>query len=87
MGVVKSGVPYLVKALTDQLPKSFYNPPGVLDERPRYGRKHGGRVSDKLVMAVDRAKKNINNDTKSLLGAHDTHVAQALEIANRNIEG
>ena len=53
----------------------------------RVGRKSGGRVSDKLVMAVDRAKKNINNDTKSLLGTHDTHVAQALEIANRNIEG
>ena len=87
MGVVKAGVPYLVKALTDQLPKSIYNPPGVLDERPRYGRKHGGRVSDKLVLAAERAKKSINNDTKSLLGAHDNHVAQALEIANRNIEG
>jgi len=53
----------------------------------RMGRKSGGRVSDKLVMAVDRAKKNINNNTKSLLGAHDNHIAQALEIANRNIEG
>jgi len=62
------------------------NPVGTVHQ-DRMGRKSGGRVSDRLVMAVDRAKKNINNDTKSLLGAHDTHVAQALEIANRNIEG
>jgi len=36
---------------------------------------------------VDRARKNINNQTESLLGVHDNHVAQALEIANRNLEG
>lgn len=56
----------------------------------RAGRKAGGRVgslSDKLVTAVDRAKKNINNDTKVLLNADDTHVAKALEVANRHIEG
>ena len=53
----------------------------------RMGRKSGGRVSDKLVTMVDRAKKNINNSTESLLKTHDNHVAQALEIANRNLEG
>jgi hypothetical protein len=53
----------------------------------RPARKSGGRVSDKLVAAVDRAKKNINNSTQSLLRTPDTHVAQALEIANRNLEG
>ena len=53
----------------------------------RQQRKSGGRVSDKLVTMVDRARKNINNQTESLLGTHDNHVAQALEIANRNLEG
>lgn len=56
----------------------------------RAGRKAGGRVgslSDKLVTAVDRAKKNINNDTKVLLSADDNHVAKALEVANRHLEG
>jgi hypothetical protein len=72
--------PYVQKSATSPLMSAQ----GEL-QRQQY--KSGGRVSDKLVMAVDRAKKNINNDTKSLLGAHDTHVAQALEIANRNIEG
>jgi hypothetical protein len=58
-----------------------------LAESIRPQRKSGGRVSDKLVSMVDRAKKNINNDTQSLLKTHDNHVAQALEIANRNLEG
>lgn len=56
----------------------------------RTGRKSGGRVgklSDRLVTAVDRAKKDINNDTKVLLNVDDNHVAKALEVANRNFEG
>ena len=52
----------------------------------RPARKSGGRVSDRLVAAVDRAKKNINNQTQTLLRTPDNHVAQALEIANRNLE-
>jgi hypothetical protein len=59
----------------------------VQGELDRQQRKSGGRVSDKLVTMVDRARKNINNQTESLLGTHDNHVAQALEIANRNLEG
>jgi hypothetical protein len=68
-------------------------PPGYQAPAPlggRAGRKAGGRVgslSDKLVTAVDRAKKNINNDTKVLLSADDNHVAKALEVANRHLEG
>lgn len=58
--------------------------PGQGDQRQ--GRKSGGRVSDRLVAAVDRAKKNINNQTQTLLRTPDNHVAQALEIANRNLE-
>jgi hypothetical protein len=58
-----------------------------LAESLRPQRKHGGRVSDKLVTMVDRAKKNINNSTQSLLQTPDSHVAHALEIANRNLEG
>jgi hypothetical protein len=53
----------------------------------RQERKSGGRVSDKLVAMVDRSKKNINNSTQSLLQTPDSHVAHALEIANRNLEG
>lgn len=55
----------------------------------RIPRKSGGRVttSDNLVAMAERAKKNINNDTQNLLKTHDTQVAQALEIANRNLEG
>jgi hypothetical protein len=60
-----------------------------LAESIRPQRKSGGRVttSDNLVAMAERAKKNINNDTQNLLKTHDTHVAQALEIANRNLEG
>ena len=58
-----------------------------LMEQYRPQRKSGGRVSDKLVAMVDRSKKNINNSTQSLLQTPDSHVAHALEIANRNLEG
>jgi hypothetical protein len=54
---------------------------------PRMGRKSGGRVSDKLIREVERARKSINSDTESLLNTPDDHVAHALEIANRNLEG
>jgi hypothetical protein len=58
----------------------------------RTGRATGGKVShdtisDRLVNMAERAKKEINRDTQVLLKAPDTHVAQALEIANRHIEG
>jgi hypothetical protein len=55
----------------------------------REGRATGGRVAtaDKLVGMVDRAKKNINNQTEELLKTPDSHVAQALEVANRHLEG
>lgn len=58
-----------------------------LMDQYRPQRASGGRVSDTLVAAVDRAKKSNNNSTESLLKTHDNHVAQALEIANRNLEG
>jgi hypothetical protein len=63
------------------------------DREPNYripkplARKSGGRVSDQLVRAVDRAKKNINKGTEVLLTTPDSHVAHALEVANRNLEG
>jgi len=80
-GAIKAAVPLAVQGITNQLPTSIYD--------ARTGRKSGGRVmtSDKLVAAVERAKKNINNSTQNLLRTPDTHVAQALEIANRNLEG
>ena len=83
-GAIKAGVPFAVQGITKQLPASIYSAPGGSDARQQ--RKSGGRVSDKLVTMVDRARKNINNQTESLLGTHDNHVAQALEIANRNLE-
>ena len=63
------------------------------DKEPNYQmpqplpRKSGGRVSDHLVRAVDRAKKNINKGTEVLLNTPDSHVAHALEVAKRNFEG
>jgi len=54
---------------------------------PRMGRKAGGRVSDRLIREVERSKKSINSDTESLLNTPDSHVAHALAIANRNLEG
>jgi hypothetical protein len=59
----------------------------------RPGRASGGRIAhpesiaNSLVSMADKAKKTINNDTEVLLKTPDTHVAQALEIANRQIEG
>lgn len=50
-------------------------------------RASGGRVAAKLVSEVERAKKSVNNSTKALLNADDSHVARALEIANQNLEG
>jgi hypothetical protein len=60
--------------------------PGYRTPQP-LARKSGGRVSDQLVRAVDRAKKNINKGTEVLLTTPDSHVAHALEVANRNLEG
>ena len=74
-----------------QLPASMIF--GRSDQEPGYqapqplARKSGGRVSDQLVRAVDRAKKNINKGTEVLLNTPDSHVAHALEVANRNLEG
>ena len=82
-GAIKAGVPYVVKKITDQLPTSIWNAPRSNSSDVRYGRKSGGRVSDKLVAAADRAKKSINSNTESLLNVPDTHVAQALELANK----
>jgi hypothetical protein len=84
-GAIKAGVPFAVQGITKQLPASIYSAPGGSDARQQ--RASGGRVSDKLVTMVDRSKKNINNSTQSLLQTPDSHVAHALEIANRNLEG
>ena len=71
--------------------KPGYGPPTMLPpltiRRDRTARASGGRISDKLVLSVERAKKAVNNTTKPLLNADDSHIAHALEIANRNLEG
>jgi hypothetical protein len=86
-GAIKGGVPLAVYEASKQLPSWLYNAPGISPTDTRMGRKSGGRVSDRLVAMVDRSKKNINNSTQSLLQTPDSHVAHALEIANRNLEG
>jgi len=63
-----------------------YQEPTTLPARP-VARATGGRVAAKLMADVERAKKDVNNRTKSLLNADDSHVAKALEIANQNVEG
>jgi hypothetical protein len=73
----------------DTTPSGYQEPTPLGGVRP--GRKSGGRIgqklSDRLVLAADRAKKSISNDTKAILNVDDSHVARALEIANRNLEG
>ena len=86
-GAIKAGVPLAVYEASKQLPPWLYNAPGISPTDTRMGRKSGGRVSDRLIAMVDRSKKNINNSTQSLLQTPDSHVAHALEIANRNLEG
>lgn len=86
-GAIKAGVPLAVYEVSKKLPPWLYNAPGISPTDTRMGRKSGGRVSDRLVAMVDRSKKNINNSTQSLLQTPDSHVAHALEIANRNLEG
>jgi hypothetical protein len=59
-------------------------------EESRVGRKSGGKVSggsvgDRLVSAAEKAKKEINKATETLLRQPDESVAKALEIANRHI--
>lgn len=61
--------------------------PPLTIRRDRTARASGGRISNKLVASVERAKKLVNNSTKPLLRADDTHIAKALEIANQNLEG
>lgn len=61
-------------------------PPLTINRSP-IARASGGRVAAKLVSEVERAKKAVNNRTKVLLNADDSHVARALEIANQNLEG
>lgn len=50
----------------------------------------GGRVGGiaaKLMADVERARKEVSGKTKVLLNADDTHIARALEVANRGLEG
>ena len=59
-------------------------------EESRVGRKSGGKVGggsigDRLVSAAEKAKKEINRATETLLRQPDESVAKALEIANRHI--
>jgi hypothetical protein len=74
---------------TDQ--QSGYAAPTPLAPLPRQGRKKGGRVmamsGQQLIAALEKAKREVNNQTKVLLNSSDETVARALEIANRNIEG
>jgi hypothetical protein len=80
-------IPFAVQNITNQLPEQIWSRNSESAKDVRYGRKHGGRVSDRLIREVERAKKSINSDTESLLNTPDSHVAHALEIANRNLEG
>lgn len=66
-----------------------WTPPPLTISPNRSGFRSGGSVSiaDQLVSDVDRAKKEIDGKTKTFLGVHDNHVAHALEIANKNLEG
>ncbi len=58
----------------------------------RIGRKAGGRISHhydaaRLVKSAELAKKNLGQQTESILNAPDEHVVKALSVANKSIEG
>lgn len=72
---------------SQRLPTGYGPAIPLVDQQERRGRKAGGRVSDRLMREVERSKKSINSDTESLLNTPDSHVAHALAIANRNLEG
>lgn len=63
--------------------------PAKYEER-RFPRASGGRINpsskaDGLVMAAEKAKKNINKTTEPLLNETDNNVAHALEIAGKHL--
>ena len=69
--------------------ETSYGPPQPLPPltiRRATGGRVGG-IAAKLMADVDRAKKQIDGQTKQILNADDNHVARALEIANRGLEG
>jgi len=66
-------------------PEPYYQAPKPLTIRP--GRKSGGRVSDRLIAEVSRAKKSIDSGTEKLLNVDDERIARALQVANQNLEG
>lgn len=67
-----------------------YGPPtgNVITVNPRQQRKAGGRVktASQLMMAVEDAKRKVNNTTKPLMNMPDEHIAQALAVANKHLE-
>jgi hypothetical protein len=78
-------LPNIAAPLESREEEASYGPAQPLPLTIR--RASGGRVAAKLVSEVERAKKSVNNSTKALLNADDSHVARALEIANQNLEG
>jgi hypothetical protein len=59
-------------------------------EEQRFARASGGRINpsskaDGLVVAAEKAKKNINKTTEPLLNETDNNVAHALEIAGKHL--
>lgn len=77
-----------VKEALDNSPY-YALPAAVQAQHERRERASGGKVgvnhathAAKLVSLVDKARKEITEQTKPLLKAHDTHIAQALELAN-----
>ena len=70
-----------------ELPPLTIPGPGNRPGRATGGRTTGNSISAQLMADIERAKKQVNNSTKVLLNADDSHVAKALEIANQNSEG
>ncbi len=88
------GDPHWSQRVLDAVTASpVYAQPGLEDaEKKREGRASGGKVgvdhakaAAHLVGLVEKARKSEQAKTKPLLGAHDTTVARALELANRAI--
>lgn len=95
IGKAKDLPPYISAPLAEMGHYGMLNQGDNEFEPNPYLRTHratGGRTvssakakADKLISMVDSVRKNIGNETSSLLNLDDTTVAKALSIANRGI--
>jgi hypothetical protein len=81
------GQPNITAAMPTESEPMYSEPPPLTIPVGRTARKSGGRVitGEQMVAMAERAKRELGNETKQILGADDNHVAKALEVANSQL--